>query len=267
MPTVLVTGASSGFGRGLCERLQQAGWQVAGAARSGGAGDSQGVWLLPLDIRDERSVTACVDAVRARFGDIDVLVNCAGYVYEGALEDIGVHGLEAVFQTNFFGAVRMVNAVLPGMRARGRGRIITVSSAAGLMPLPFLGAYSASKHALEGYCEALRYELSPLGIDVSLVEPAFYKTGSAAHKTIEPGRVSAYEPWRQRMLSGLAAEEARAPNAEPVIRLLARLVMNPGRNRLRHSIGKYTFDYWLRGIVPEFIWERGLRIYWRLDRR
>ena len=221
--------------------------------------------MLPLDVRSDSSVAACVSTVLDLAGSVDVLVNNAGYVLEGPLEEAGVAGLQAVFDTNFFGTVRMVNAVLPTMRASRRGRIVNVGSVAGLMPLPFYGAYGASKHALEGYTESLKHELLPLGIDVSLIEPAFYRTTSALHKQRTSGAIADYDPHRQRMLDALASQEAMAPLPDPVVDLLVRLVTNPRRNRLRHVLGKYTIDYWLRGICPEWIWDFGMRRYWRLD--
>ncbi|MGE3507751.1 MAG: SDR family oxidoreductase [Vicinamibacterales bacterium] len=265
MPTILVTGASSGFGHALCIRLARCGWQVFGASRTVGSADDDFV-MLPVDVRSDESVAACVAAIQARAGAIDVLVNNAGYVHEGPLEEIGVAGLKAVFETNFFGVARMVDAVLPVMRAQRRGRIINVGSVAGLIPLPFYGAYCASKHALEGYTEALHHEVGPLGIEVAIVEPAFYRTRSAEHKLQSSCLIPDYEPHRSRMLAALAAEEAKAPAPDPVVRRLERLVTDRRPIRLRNVIGKYTFDYWLRGVVPERIWHRGVRIFWQLDR-
>jgi NAD(P)-dependent dehydrogenase (short-subunit alcohol dehydrogenase family) len=267
MQTVLITGASSGFGRELAQRLAGRGLQVFGASRHPSVDTfAPSMTMLSLDVRKDDSVEACVRGVLERAGSIDVLVNCAGYLHEGPIEELAVGELQAIFETNFFGVARMIKAVLPSMRAQRRGRIVNVGSVAGLMPLPFYGAYCATKHALEAYSESLRHELLPLGIDVVLVEPAFYRTNMAGSKRRTPGAIGDYDPHRQRMLAALDRQEAGAPSSAPVAALLERIVLNPGRNRLRHVIGKYTLDYWLRGISPQWVWDFGMRRYWGLDR-
>src|SRR5262245_21304053 len=115
--------------------------------------------MLSLDVRADDSVRSCVESVRTRGGGFDVLINNAGYEVAGALEEISVDEARSQFETNFFGVVRMVNAVLPVMRQQKRGHIVNVSSLTGLSSMPFLGFYSASKFALEGYTEALRHEV------------------------------------------------------------------------------------------------------------
>jgi NAD(P)-dependent dehydrogenase (short-subunit alcohol dehydrogenase family) len=259
---VLITGASSGFGRLLATLLARKGYTVFGTSRCAAA-VSADFRVVPLDVRDDGSVRACMDAVREG-GEIDVLVNNAGYVHEGPLEELSLADVKAVFETNFFGALRMVNAVLPSMRARRRGRIINVSSLTGLMPLPFMGAYAASKHALEAYSESLRHELLPLGIHVSLVEPGYFRTGIAGRKLRTAGTIPDYDAYRRRMYAAIAREEARSPAPAPVADLLVRII-EARRPRLRHVIGHDTLTYHLRGLVPEAIWERGLRLNFRLD--
>ena len=167
--------------------------------------------MLPLDVREDSSVAACIEQVGREAGDVDVLVNNAGYSHEGPLEEFSIAELKALFETNFFGAVRMVNAVLPAMRARRRGRIVNVSSLAGLMPIPFMGAYCATKHALEGYSESLRHELLPLGIHVSLVEPGYFKTGIAERKLHTSGRLAEYDTHRSRMYASIGRSEQAYP--------------------------------------------------------
>jgi NAD(P)-dependent dehydrogenase (short-subunit alcohol dehydrogenase family) len=260
---VLITGASSGFGRALATLLARRGYSVFGTSRRA-AGDTSDFPIVPLDVRDDASVMACVNAVCEQAGDIDVMVNNAGYVHEGPLEELSLDDLKSVFETNFFGAVRMTNAVLPSMRARRRGRIINVSSLTGLMPLPFMGAYVSSKHALEGYSESLRHELLPLGIYVSLVEPGYFKTGIAGRKVRTAATIADYDTHRLRMYAAVAREEEGSPPLAPVIDLLLRIIESK-RPRLRHVIGRDTLTYHLRGLVPESIWERGLRRNFELD--
>src|SRR6185369_16991468 len=147
-----------------------------GTSRNPSGEATAGVEMLPLDVRDDASVAACVAAVTARAGRLDLLVNNAGFEQAGALEELSLEEVRGQFETNFFGVVRMVKEVLPIMRGQRSGRIINVSSLTGLAATPFMGIYSTSKFALEGYTEALRHEVRPLGIHVSQVEPGFLRT-------------------------------------------------------------------------------------------
>jgi NAD(P)-dependent dehydrogenase (short-subunit alcohol dehydrogenase family) len=164
MPTprvVLITGASSGVGQSTARLLARRGFTVFGTSRNPSSADRvPGVEMLTLDVRDDDSVRACVETILHRSGRLDVVINNAGYELAGALEELSSEEARAQFETNFFGVVRMVNAVLPLMRHQKRGHIINVSSLTGLTASPFLGIYSASKFALEGYTEALRHEVS-----------------------------------------------------------------------------------------------------------
>src|SRR5205085_8673593 len=174
----LVTGASSGIGEAAARELVAAGFTVYGTSRKAVAGEQrQGVTFLPLDVTDDPSVAIAVGDVLARSGHIDVLVNNAGFGVAGAAEESSVEQARALFETNVFGLMRVTRAVLPVMRARGRGRIINVSSVVGLIPVPFMALYASSKHALEGYSQSVDHELREYGVRVLLVEPGFTKTG------------------------------------------------------------------------------------------
>ena len=157
-----------------------------------------------------------------RAGRLDVLINNAGYELAGALEELSSEEARAQFETNFFGVVRMVNAVLPLMRRQKRGHIINVSSLTGLTAIPFLGIYSASKFALEGYTEALRQEVKPFNIQVSLTEAGFLRTPMMDHRQVGARRMTAYDPWRQRALDAIRAAEDGAPGPEVVADTLLR---------------------------------------------
>ncbi len=261
---VLITGASSGFGQLLAARLRAQGHTVFGTSRNpDGAGDD--ARLLRLDVRDDESVRACVAHVREVAGPVDVLVNNAGYVQEGPFEEVSIDDLQAQFDTNFFGAVRMANAVLPDMRRRRQGRIINVGSMAGVIPLPFLGPYCASKHALDSYSESLFHELRPLGIGVHVVEPSYYRTGIAGRKRRAPPSIADYDDQRRRMFRTIQRdEEERAGPPDPVVDLLTRIV--EGRvSRFRHVLGPDAITWYLRGVVPEWVWIFGMRRATGLD--
>ena len=217
------------------------------------------VEMLPLDVRSDASVQACVQAVVNRGGRLDVLINNAGYELAGALEETSSEEARAQFETNFFGVVRMVDAVLPLMRRQKRGRIINVSSLSGLSAIPFLGIYSASKFALEGYTEALRHEVKPFNIHVSLTEAGFLKTPMMTHRQLAASRIAEYDHWRQRALDAIRAQEEKGPGPEAVAETLLEIVSSK-TPRLRYLIGGQARSVArLRRFVPAGLYESGVR--------
>jgi len=189
----LVTGASSGIGRACAEQLASAGLTVYGLSRHPPRGHGRGALpMLALDVRHDDSVRACVDRVITETGRIDVLVNNAGIAMEGAVEETTLDEIRAVLETNFFGAVRMMRAVLPIMRKRRSGRIINMGSVAGFLPMPYSAAYCASKHALRGFSESLDHEVRRFGIRVSVIEPGFVRTDIVEHS---PVAAAPFEPY------------------------------------------------------------------------
>jgi short-subunit dehydrogenase len=173
---VLVTGANRGIGQMTAALLAEHGFTVFGTARKPLGERMDGVELVPLDVTSEESVDSCVSTVVERAGRIDVLVNNAGIGLIGAAEEASIEEAWALFDTNLFGVARMVNAVLPAMRARRSGLIINFGSLGATLPIPFHGYLSASKAAVTTYSDALRLELRSLGIDVSVVEPGMTAT-------------------------------------------------------------------------------------------
>ncbi len=174
---VLITGCSGGIGRLTAKLFADRGWSVAATARRPEEISLDNVTALRLDVTDEASIASAVAATVDRFGTIDVLVNNAGYGLFGPLEGAGAGEFEAQIRTNLLGPVSVICHVLPVMRARRTGVIVNVSSLAGRVATPFMSGYSASKFAVEGFSESLRYELSLHGIRVKIVEPAHFKTG------------------------------------------------------------------------------------------
>src|SRR5713101_6824654 len=177
-PVALVTGVSSGIGRATATLLAVRGFRVFGTMRrpsetNGRPGD---VEVVPLDVRDEESVRSCLRTVLDQAGRIDALVNNAGYALIGALEETSIEDARDLFETNFFGVLRVTQALLPIMRGQQHGRIVNIGSVVGFLPEPYQGIYSASKHALEGYSESLDHEVRQFGIRVSVIEPGFMRT-------------------------------------------------------------------------------------------
>jgi NAD(P)-dependent dehydrogenase (short-subunit alcohol dehydrogenase family) len=178
--TVVITGASSGFGEGAARAFADRGYRVWGTMRDA-AGRNAGkkaalqagspsISIVEMDVTSDASVAAGFARILAE-GPVDILINNAGIMYIGMTEAYSVAQAEEQMDTNYFGAIRAMQAVLPSMRAAGSGLIINTSSLAGRVSVPFFGTYCATKHALEAYSQSLRYEVAPFGIDVALVEP------------------------------------------------------------------------------------------------
>ncbi len=247
--TVLVTGASSGIGQATARLLAEQGFTVYGTSRKPDGN------LIPLDVRSDDSVRACVE----RVGPIDVLVNNAGYTLMGAAEETSVDEAKAQLETNFFGVVRMVNAVLPAMRKAGAGKIINVGSLAGITAIPFGAFYTASKFALEGYSEALWHELRPLGINVTLIEPGFVHTPIGEKTQIAANPLSAYDGVRQRATAALGRRVEHGIVPEKVAATVLRAVQSRSPS-LRYRVG--TDASWLprlKSVLPWPLFAVGVR--------
>lgn len=224
-----------------------------------------GIEILPLDVRSEDSVQACVNAVQTKAGRLDILINNAGYELAGALEETSIAEAKSQFETNFFGVMQMVKAVLPLMRQRGSGQIINIGSVLGLTPAPFLGIYSASKFAVEGFTEILRHEIRPFNIRVSLVEPGFIKTSLAHNRQYAANRDNDYDPWRQRIYGAFRQYEEKAPEPTLVAECVLRIIASESP-KLRYRVGRdATLITRLRRFLPETLFARVVRDYFHLE--
>lgn len=185
MATWLITGCSTGLGRALAEAVLASGHNAVVTARNVDAveditaGFPDTALALPLDVTDKAQISAAVKAAEDKFGSIDVLVNNAGYGYRAAVEEADDADIRRLFDTNFFGAVDMIKAVVPGMRANKSGTILNISSIGARITPPGSGYYAATKAALEGMSGSLRHELKPLGINVTAIEPGGFRTDFA----------------------------------------------------------------------------------------
>ncbi len=184
-PVWFITGCSTGFGRELARLVLERGWRAVVTARNPAQvadivqGHEDTAIAIKLDVTDAAEVAAAAKAAQDRFGQIDVLVNNAGYGYLAAVEEGEDREVRAMFEANFFGLVAMTNAVLPGMRARHSGTIVNISSIGGIASFPATGYYHATKYAVEGLSESLAQEVAPLGIKVVIVEPGPFRTNWA----------------------------------------------------------------------------------------
>lgn len=195
MNTWLITGCSTGLGRSLAQAVLKRGYNAVVTARDAEKlkdfqrDFSEKALVLPLDVTDNTSIQKAVQTAKERFGGIDVLVNNAGYGYRAAVEEGDSNDTARLFDTNFWGPVALIKAVLPDMRAKRSGAIINVSSIAALRTAPGSGYYAASKCALEGMSDGLRIETAPLGIKVMTVEPGAFRTDFAGRSLTESGIV------------------------------------------------------------------------------
>ena len=264
MQTVLITGASSGFGRVTAEKLARLGYKVFGTSRRTGQ-NVAGAEMLVMDVQDETSVIDAVQKVAKQTGRLDALINNAGIFLMGTAEETTEAQTRDLFETNFFGALRVMNAVLPVMRGQRSGRIINVASLVGRMGIPGEAAYSASKFALVGYSEALRYELAPFGIHVSLIEPGFFKTNIEqvaipAEKTIED-----YRAVRSALETAIKQGFEKARDAGEVATLIAEVIKTP-KPALHYPIGNEANALQLKRFLPESLFESGFKRGFGLDK-
>ena len=233
---VLITGASSGIGRATAELLASRGYRVFGTARDPDTvAPARGVELLPLDVRDDASVASSVEAVLGQTGRIDVLVNNAGYSVVGAIEETSPSEAQALFDTNVFGVLRMVRAVLPAMRRQGSGTIVNTSSVLGFLPGPFMGLYASSKHALEGLSESLDHEVRGFGIRVVLVEPGFTKTPFGANAIPARQTIAAYAGTLRQVSDTIIARTQDGSGPETVAAEILRAVERS--HRMHRPVG------------------------------
>jgi NAD(P)-dependent dehydrogenase (short-subunit alcohol dehydrogenase family) len=213
----LITGVSSGIGRATAALFAQRGCQVFGSVRDIGKAEAvPGVEFVEMDVRDAASVKRAVDTIIGKAGRIDVLVNSAGGTMVGAVEETSVAEAQALFDTNVLGALRTSQAVLPHMRRQRSGRIINVSSVLGFLPAPYMGLYSASKHAIEGLSETLDHEVRNFGIRVVLVEPSYTKTNLDLNAPQAANPIAAYDTDRNQVSKAIVRNVQKAPGPDSV---------------------------------------------------
>ena len=258
----LVTGASSGIGEATAQRLAMAGYKVYGTSRR----PAKTSELLPLDVTSDESVAAVVKEVVRREGRIDLLVNNAGFsVAPAGAEESSIEQARAIFDTNFFGIVRMTRAVVPHMRSQGNGRIINIGSVLGFLPAPYMALYSATKHAVEGYSESLDHELRTRGIRVTVVEPAYTRTQFDANLVEPDSKLDEYREVRAAL--GKQMKEVLAGADEPgVVADVVLKAASAPSPKLRYAAGALARRLrLLRRFAPAGLMDTGIRKDLRLD--
>ncbi len=234
--TVLVTGATSGIGLMIANKLHDNGFKVFGTGRHP---DKHNLpfELLPLDVTSDESVKKCIALLLTKTQTLDVLINNAGASLGGAMEETPVEQAKKLFETNFWGVVKMTKAILPLMRERGSGKIITIGSYYGLIGAPMVGYYSASKHALEGLFKSLRLEVKQFNIHVSVIEPSYYKSNIAASGERVAITIPAYDNIRKRVMNFVREAITTAQTPEPVADLVLKII-NTREPKFSYRIGK-----------------------------
>ncbi|MDH2435528.1 oxidoreductase [Pokkaliibacter sp. MBI-7] len=262
----LVTGASSGIGEATAIKLLAAGYSVYGTSRRGATSSNSRFPMLSLDVTNDESVTAAVDQLLQLEGRIDLLVNNAGFGLSPAgAEESSVELAKALFDTNFHGIVRMTRAVVPQMRRQGSGRIINIGSILGVVPVPYAALYCASKHAVEGYSEALDHELRTQGIRVSVIEPAYVKTKFEANNIEPDAKMSEYDVIRAKLVHVVSEAMANADEPEVAANVVVKAA-TASHPKLRYTSGKTARLFkFLRRFAPDSVLDKGIRKNFKLD--
>jgi len=262
----IVTGASSGIGAATAEMLANAGYKVYGTSRKGAQANQRAYKMIALDVNSEASIHAALKEVMQTEGRIDLVVNNAGFgVAAGGAEESSVEQAKSIFETNFFGVVRVIRAVVPYMRQQGQGRIINIGSILGLIPAPYMATYAASKHAIEGYSESLDHELRTRGIRVSVIEPAYTKTNFEANAPEVDTKIEAYDVARKALAKILKSAVENGDDPKVVAKVVLKAA-NAKHPKIRYTAGKLACRLsFLRRFAPAALVDKGIRQEMKLD--
>src|SRR5437762_2860386 len=263
--TTLVTGVSSGVGREIAQLLAERGARVFGTVRDPkSATPIPGVEIVRMEVTDDASVNEAIQSVEKKAGPVQLLVNNAGYVVTGALEETSIEEAKQQFDTNFFGVLRVTSAVLPKMRQGGYGRIVNISSVLGFLPAPYQGMYAASKHAVEGYTETLDHEVRRFGVRAILVEPAYTKTNIRGNSKFAKVALEVYADERKRLTDTVQQNIERGDDPRMVAEAVwsALTAKSP---RLRYPVGKGVDLSRMRRFVPAGMFDKSFRKQFQLD--
>lgn len=259
MGVALVTGASSGIGEATADLLGKAGYRVFGTSRRPPSSANRRFDMLTLDVTLDTSVEALVKEVIQRVGRIDVLINNAGFgVAPAGAEESSIEQAQAIFDTNFMGIVRMTRAVVPYMRQQGSGRIINIGSVLGFLPMPYMALYSATKHAVAGYSEALDHELRTMGIRVSVVEPAYINTSFDANLMKPDAPLEVYGEIRTGVESRVKEVLTGADGPDVVAKMVVSATMSR-HPKVRYAPGLARRMRFLRRFAPASVLDAGVR--------
>lgn len=263
---VLITGGSSGIGKSIGEFLQSKGYMVYGTSRNPDKITNSLFPLLALEVKDVNSIQLAVANVIALSGRLDILINNAGVGITGALEEIPMEEIRNNFDTNLFGPIEVMKAVLPQMRLQKSGLIINITSIAGYMGLPYRSVYSASKGALELITEALRMEVKDFGIKITNVAPGDFATNIASGRFHAPLiKGSAYEIPYGNTLKTMNEHVDSGSNPNEMAEAIYKIIQNPNPN-IHYKVGVFLqkFSIVLKRILPDKVYEKMLLSHYKL---
>jgi short-subunit dehydrogenase len=263
---VLITGASSGIGKSIANYLSERGMIVYGTSRTKKEDAALAYKMIALDVLDVKSIEKAISVIVENEGRLDVLVNNAGMGITGPIEDTPTEEMKKVFNTNLFGAIDVMKAVLPQMRKQHSGKIINVTSIAGYMGLPFRGVYSATKGALEIITEATRMEVKQFGVDVVNVAPGDFATNIAAGRYHTPVfENSAYKEKYQENLNLMDAHVDGGMNPEVMAKAVFKIIESKNPN-IHYKVGGFMekFSIVLKRILPDKAYEKLLMNHYKL---
>lgn len=264
---ILITGASSGIGKACAEKLVAEGHIVYGTSRKSVKSDKANLTFLQCDVTERASVDACVAQIVKEHGGIDVVMNNAGAGIVGALELTTPEEFDFQMDVNFKGVFNVCTAVVPILRKQRSGTIINVSSVGGVMGLPFQGLYSASKFAVEGFSEALRLELHPFKVNVTMIQPGDFNTGFTGHRMISKATQEHPEYKDQFAISLKLIEENEKGGSDPakIAKLVSKIVRS-SKPAFRHPIGNIVerLSIFVKRLVPGRFFQWILRVYYQV---
>lgn len=262
----IVTGASSGIGKATAELLANSGYKVYGTSRKGASAAEGSYKMIALDVNSEASIEAALKEIIQIEGRIDLVVNNAGFgVAPGGAEESSIEQTKMIFDTNFFGIVRMTRAVVPYMRKQGEGRIINIGSILGLIPAPYMATYAATKHAVEGFSESIDHELRTRGIRVSVVEPGYTNTHFEANTLEVDAKIDEYTIARKALTKLMKVAIAGGDDPKVVANVVLKAA-NAKHPKLRYAAGKLACRLsLLRRFAPAALVDMGIRKEMQLD--
>lgn len=263
---ILITGATSGIGKATAEYLSEKGFKVYGTGRQPSTTAGKAYQILQMDVTDAGSIQNGVAHILEKEGRIDVLINNAGVGATGSVEDTPTEDMRKLFDTNLFGAIDVIKAVLPSMRARRMGMIINVTSIAGYIGLPFRGVYSSSKAALETVTEALSIEVKPFNIKIATIAPGDFATDIASRRYHTPvSETSVYKASYQQILE--AINQNVSLGRSPVVMAKAiHNIISDNRPKLHYKEGRFMekLSVALKRILPDRLFEKMVARHYKL---
>lgn len=268
---VLITGASSGIGSACAKYLAKKGYKVYGTSRHGSIPPKKtdGFDLIKMDVNDSKSVKIAIDYIIKENNSINILVNNAGWGFSGAIEDTSVEKAKELFETNFFGAHRVIKQTLPYMRKQKNGKIINISSIGGVIGLPYQGFYCSTKFAIEGYSESLRLEVMPFGINVIIIEPGDTKTSFTfqREKISSISNKSVYKKYANRTIKIVEKDEQSGGVLPEIVAFKLYKIINKKKPKIRYKTGSFSQRLIcnLKGFFPDKLIQWILKKYYKTE--